>query len=244
MVVTKRKKSVGNNRIKKAMAEAPQKHVHIEPLNVGVLSFHLVGTSPLVTHNFDDKSRKEMLEGQTKKGKKTQRKPRSPVDEYLQAYYWVGKSAPPAPTEVNDGVPSYSEAMVKAHLKKSTFGIPITAFKNAMISACRNTELVMTHLKQQIFVVGTVDPEWAIIKGVSHMDNRICRLKDSNKTPIERFRPMWINWETDIKIEWDKNKLSADQLATLLSIAGYYVGVCEGRPERSALGWGRWAIED
>jgi len=54
---------------------------------------------------------------------------------------------------------------------------------------------------------------------------------------------MWQNWETDIRIEWDKNKMTGDQVANLLAIAGYYVGVCEGRPQKSALGWGRWSIE-
>ena len=220
MATTTRKKAAGNNRIKGTVTEVV---LGIQPLNIGNATFHLRGTSPLVTHNFDAKSRAEMLETQ-----------------FLQAFYWIGDSAPPEPEEIVDDIPQYDEKKVAACIKKAKFGIPIAGFKNAMVSACRNTALTMKEMMQQIFVSGAEYPEWALIKGAPAMDSRICRLP--NKTPVERFRPMWMAWETDIRVEWDKNKMTGDQVANLLAIAGYYVGVCEGRPEKSALGWGRWEL--
>ena len=54
-----------------------------------------------------------------------------------------------------------------------------------------------------------------------------------------RFRPMWDNWSTSITVEYDKNVFGRiEDVTNLVQTAGFYVGVCEGRPERSSLGWG------
>lgn len=214
--------------------------VVIHPPKLGRLQFRLVGSSPLVVHNFDAKSRQEMLEKQMRAQTKTKRAPRSPQEEFLGSFYWVDCAPPPCDWEDDDGPHWKPETIAKA-LKNATFGIPVTGFKNAMISAGRNTDLPMTIIRQTIFVSGAKHKDWAIIDGAATLDARICRLQ--KKTPIERFRGMFAEWSTDINIEFDANMLNASQVANLLAVAGYYVGVFEGRPERSSLGWGRWTVE-
>lgn len=213
--------------------------VFIHPLRNKRVTFRLVGTSPLVVHNFGIKARTEMLESQTGKRTAAAREKRCPEQEYLDAFHWVD-SQPPAPDKIEDGVPFYDEKRIKKIIAESRFGIPLTAFKNAIVSAARNTDLAMARLRQQLFVASPEHHEFAIISGDPEMHSTIVRI--GQKKPMERFRPMFREWETTITVEFDANVLNESVVANLVSIAGFYVGVLEGRPEKCALGWGRWSI--
>ncbi len=214
--------------------------VVVEPLNTGKVTFKLEGTSPLVMHNFSEKSRKQMLDSQTGVKRASKKPPRCPVEEFLQSFYWVEGSAP-KPDGNDEGIPTFSKKTVDAAIKKGVFGMPATAFKNAMISACRNIDLKMTAMRQALFVRGAAYPEWAIIDGTPSMRADIVRI--GQKKPMEVFRPEFSRWSTRISIEYDRNIMTADAVANLLAVAGFYVGVGEGRPEKSALGWGRWVLK-
>lgn len=238
-----KKTNVPKNRISKAMTEEVH-GVAIQPLNIGHLRLTLKGTSPLVVHDFDEKSRQEMLDKQTKKQQAKVRDTRCPEEEFLNAIYWAEGSRPPQPNiNKETGEKTYDIKVVAKALKEGTFVLPASGFKNATISAARNTDMTMTMLRQSIFVNGVDDPDWCVIKSPSipKMDARICRLP--NKTPIERFRPKWEEWSTVIRVDFDKGLLSADAVVNLLTIAGFFVGVFEGRPEKSALGWGRFEVD-
>jgi len=234
------------NRIKDKLPKAKkveQTVVKIQPLNVGNLTLNLRGTSPLVVHNFGDKSRKQMLEAQmsTQKAKK---EPRCPEEEFLDAFYVVDGEIPKPTVNEDTRQKSYDVDEVAKFLKSATFGLPITGFKNAIIAACRNTDYTMTQMKQTLFLSGAEHHDWAIINSEKspEMDSRICRLAGAARTPIERFRPMWREWSTTINIQFDANQMTPDQVANIVAIAGFYVGVFEGRPERSSLGWGRFEL--
>lgn len=236
MAVKESKNGTGHiNRI----ASEVEKVAVIQPLRIGKLSFKLKGTSTLVTHPLGEKARKEMLQKQTGTKKTTKHAPRCPMQEFLDSFYWIDQT-PPRPKKVVDDVPIYDEDEVWEVVNKAKFGIPITGFKNALISACRNQDMKMTQMRQACFVSGTEHPDWAIIEGKPEWRADICRIQ--KKIPHEVFRPGWNEWSTSIRIEWDLNVLNEHQIANLLSVAGYYVGICEGRPEKSALGWGRWEI--
>ena len=231
----------GQNRV--ANLVSPTKIV-IQPLNLGRLKLKLRGTSPLVVHNFSRKSRIEMLERQMQSGAVKSREPRCPEEEFLQAIYWVDGDPPTPHVNEETGARTYRPGEVIAALKAGTFGMPASGLKNAIISACRNTDMTMTQMHQTIFVNGFDDPDWLLIdsKKLPEMDSRICRLAGKARTPIERFRPMWKQWETTIRVEWDRGLLSEEQVVNLISIAGFFVGLCEGRPEKSSLGWGRFEV--
>jgi hypothetical protein len=229
--------------------------VKIQQLNVGKMKLRLRGTAPLMVHNFSDKSRREMLAAQTGKNKKTAKEPRSPVEEFLGAFYVVeGLPDLVHPTDNPTGIPTpnideqskqktFDPDQIAKFCKEGKFGVPITGFKNALISACRNTDFSMAGMKQTLFVTGENNRDFAIIEGGTPvMDNRICRLAGAARTPIERFRPRWDTWETTINVEFDANMLTVDEVANLVAVAGFYVGICEGRPERSSIGYGRWEL--
>ena len=240
---TKNGKTKPANRVARKLAKPEQTVVKIQPLNIGKLTFKLRGTSPLVVHNFGDKSRKQMLEAQ-RSTNKAKKEPRCPTEEFLDAFYLLDGKLPLPKINDETKQKSYDEKQVAKFLKTATFGLPITGFKNAIIAACRNTDFTMSMMKQTLFLSGVEHHDWAIIqsKNPPIMDSRICRLAGAARTPIERFRPMWNDWETTINVQFDANQMSPDQVANLVSIAGFFVGVFEGRPERSSLGWGRFEL--
>jgi len=55
------------------------------------------------------------------------------------------------------------------------------------------------------------------------------------------YRPEYKEWQVRVNIEYNPRIVSEEQLLALVDQAGWGVGICEGRPERtSALGWGRF----
>lgn len=237
----------GNGKVTNRLGtDVTNQEVVIRPLNLGKVTIKIRGTSPLVTHNFGPKARREMLENQiTAEGNKAKKKkPRCPEEEFMESIYWVKGEAPEPTVNVETGERTFKSGEIIKALKKGVFGQPATGLKNAIVSACRNTDLTMTKMMQTLNVKGTKYPDWLITKSpnLPIMDNRICRL--ANGSPIERFRPRWDEWETDCVIIWDKGLISLEGIANLMSIAGYFVGLCEGRPEKCALGWGQFEIVD
>jgi hypothetical protein len=58
------------------------------------------------------------------------------------------------------------------------------------------------------------------------------------------YRPEYAEWQLRVTIEYNARLISEDQLRALAEQAGWGVGICEGRPERSsALGWGRFTVD-
>ena len=56
------------------------------------------------------------------------------------------------------------------------------------------------------------------------------------------YRPEYPEWQVRIAIEFNPRLVSQEQLLALVDQAGWGIGICEGRPEKSsALGWGRFA---
>lgn len=224
--------SVGKNRI------VGESFLEVQGVNVAQVPFKLRGISPLVVHNFGAKTRGQILDKQMGVDKKAAREHRVPTREFLEAFYLIDGTLPEE--KVVDNRPSYDKKEVAKFLRESTFGFPLSGFKQAMIAACRNADIKMVQARQSFFVSHPANKLLAIIKGQPFMDSSIVRLQ--NKTPQERFRPMWDEWETEIVVSFDRNKFSPDQVASLLATAGFYVGIGEGRPEKSALGWGRWEL--
>lgn len=82
--------------------------VTIPAINIGILKVRLVGDSPLVTHAWDDKAKKMMLDKQMKKAK-TAREAKDPKADYEASIY-----------RMPDG----------------SCGFPAIAFKSAAVDAC------------------------------------------------------------------------------------------------------------
>ena len=77
------------------------------------LRLELIGTSPLITHAWSEKAKKEMLDKQMKKAKPA-KEAKDPFQDYVDSMYWMS----PKPKKVTE-----------AAINKATFGFPSVAFK-------------------------------------------------------------------------------------------------------------------
>lgn len=177
--------------------------------------------SPLVIHAFAEKAKQEIRDKQQKKAKKAKAE-RVPTDEFLAARYLDAEGRECA---------------------------PVTALKKAIISAATAfDDLTKVALRQAVFVspadtyggalVPIEDPDTGQpLTGVMREDAVTIGINTRGLA----YRPEYTRWQLRISIEFNPRLVSEEQLLALVDQAGWGVGICEGRPERSsALGWGRF----
>jgi hypothetical protein len=102
------------------------------------------------------------------------------------------------------------------------------AVKKAIVKAARNLDGVdMTQLRGWIFIQGDLIP--------IHYEECVMREDlvkiGMGKTDL-RWRPEYLNWYADVKVEYLANVITASQVINLLQHAGFSVGIHEWRPER------------
>lgn len=200
--------------------------VNIAPPKFQTVTFRVIGTAPYVQQKFSEKAKQQMMDKQ-KSGQKSR------------------KGAAREPKDF-DGL--YEQAQYKA--REGWNGIPASAFRNAMISACRVVGFKMTHAKLAVFIEADgfdredASPLIKILKGEPRKHEGFVR----NETGVAdiRVRPMWEEWEADVRVRFDADLFSVHDVANLLSRAGMQVGVGEGRPDSrnsAGLGWGTFRIQ-
>lgn len=176
--------------------------------------------SPLVIHAFAEKAKQEIRDKQQKKAKKAKEE-RNPEAEFLAARYVdeVGREC-----------------------------APITALKKSLISAATAfDDLTKVALRQAIFVDSEVAPGAAFVPIELHDGSPAIGVMREDAVTIGintrglTYRPSYAEWQLRVRIEFNPRLVSEEQLLALVDQAGWGVGICEGRPERSsALGWGRF----
>lgn len=190
------------------------------------LLLEIEGIAPLMQAKFSAKTRQEMMAkmmaGSTSKSKKT-REARDFDDDFKQAQHvsedgWVG--------------------------------IPAAAFRNACIDACRMVGFKMTHAKMSIFVEADGFDETdgtPLVKLIAGEPEKI-EMAVRNATGVAdiRVRPMWRKWGAEIRIRFDEDQFTQQDVLNLLARAGQQVGIGEGRPyskSSNGLGFGLFIVK-
>lgn len=192
---------------------------------IKTLNLRLVGRpgSPLVIHAFAEKAKEEIRQKQAKKAKRAKEQ-RDPRAEFLAARYLDGEGRECA---------------------------PITAVKKAMVSAGTAMDnLTKVAIRQAIFVAPTLAPASMFVP-IETKDGRLAMGvfgEDAVTIGINTrglvYRPKYDDWSLRVTVEYNPRLVSQEQVVALAEQAGWGVGICEGRPERSsALGWGRFSVE-
>lgn len=189
------------------MADAtPQ--VHIDRIASETISVPIVGTMPLIVHNFSEKSKRQMLD--TQQGRKKVKEVRDPQAEYEAAFY-----------RTKDG-----------------YGFPVTAFKAATIGAARfySKDVSMTSLRQFLFMHGELsdaDPQALVpIYGEPRMREDVVRLGGPSRSADLRYRPEFPEWSTTLVVTFVTSSLSRESVLSLVDAGGLGIGVGEWRPEK------------
>lgn len=199
--------------------------VQIKAPNLQTATFRIIGTAPLVQAKFSQKSKEQMMnkmaEGSTAKGKKVREA--KDFDETCDASVHYAK----------DG----------------WVGIPAGAFRAAMISACRLVGFKMTLAKLSVFIEADGfdrDENTPLVKLIAKKYKRIdMHVRNATGVVDIRSRPMWEEWQADVRIRFDADQFTLTDVSNLLSRVGAQVGLCEGRPDSKSsagMGWGTFRI--
>lgn len=180
----------------------------------------IVGTTPLIMHNWSEKAKALMLEAQqsTKAGARKVREPKDPVADYEAAHY-----------RLEDGRP----------------GMPSVAFKAAITEAARFFRGVhMTTLKSSITVIGVGRDQLVPIIGNVRMREDTPR----NATGVcdLRYRPEFYPWKATLHVEYMPHMIDVESIFALVDAAGAN-GVGDWRPSspKSKTGtYGRWEVTE
>jgi len=205
---------------------AKAKEVVISAPNFQVAEFLIRGDAPYVQNKFSNKVLTEMKAKQeagstTKKGTKREAKDFEAL--YLAAMH-----------EAEDG----------------WRGIPASAFRNALISACRVVGFAMTRAKLSLFCVADGfdkhdrTPLVKFTKGKPHQHDQYVR--NASGVADIRSQAMWeAGWEMIVRIRFDADQFTLTDVASLVARAGQQVGVGCGRPDSTdscGLGFGTFVI--
>jgi hypothetical protein len=198
----------------------------IAPLNMGEATIKIVGTAPYVQNKMSSLNRQKMMEKQ-ESGERAK------------------KGAKRAPKDFNA---VYEGAMHR--FQDGSFGIPASAFRAALISACRVCGFQMTKAKLCIFIIHDgidADDGQPLVKlyGEPRRRDMAVKLADGSSDIIAR--PHFDEWSVDLRLRWDADMFSAADILNLVVRAGAQVGIGAGRPDSKSsagMGWGTFAVPD
>lgn len=167
-----------------------------------IVELKIKGITPLIMHKFSAKVIKELEDKKMGKGKKGREKC-DPEQEYKDAMHVC-----------EDG----------------KYGFPAHGFKLAMVRAGKNLGHKMTDARTSFLVLADDNiNQYIVINGKPEMRTDWVRV--GNGGADVRYRPMFREWNANIRIKFNPNFISVEQLATMLRDAGSFVGIGESRPE-------------
>lgn len=187
----------------------------------------LVGDTPLITHAWSEKAKREMLSKQVK-APKAGKEARDPHADFVSSLYEMGKDK-----NGNDA-----------------YGFPVTGIKNCILSAAhkdkgiaRSATMASLWLEAEMVRVrpalaGAIcDMPLVRIHGSKpEMREDMVRVGSGlNKTASLAYRAQFTTWAIKIRGRFNATALNEDQIAFLISEAGPSFGLGEWRNERKGM---------
>ena len=204
-------------------AATPDIAVQLNNIDVETLHIPIIGTAPLIVHNFSEKAKRQMLEGQ--QGKKKVKVNRDPHAEYEAAFYRIADEG-----------------------NQDRYGFPVTAFTAATTGAARfyDKSISMTALRQFIFMKGLhtkADPQMLVeIFGQPEMREDVVRLGGASRSADLRYRPMFTDWSAVLEVTYVKSSIDRNSVLSLIDAGGMGIGIGEWRPEKRGE-YGTYAVD-
>jgi hypothetical protein len=181
--------------------------VQIARIDAETLLVPIVGTAPLIMHNWSEKAKRQMLD--TMQGRKSPKEPKNPDAEYEAAFYRTDAGG---------------------------YGFPVLAFKAATVEASRfyGKSVTKVGLRQTLFFTGqyskSANMQLVPVTGEPHMREDVVRVGISG-TDL-RYRPEFPEWTTELTVTYVKSSLTRDSVLSLIDAGGLGTGVGEWRPEK------------
>lgn len=196
------------------MPEFKEPTHHIEPtrlldLDLRTITICIEGTTPLICHNWDQKSINKMREKQAGTASKGREK-RDPEADYQAAFY-----------RCHDG----------------RYGFKCGAFKMAAVESVTSLgkEFTKVGTKQAFFVLR--DETGSELTPLYYPEDqgpymRVDTVTVGMGTDL-RYRPEFPVWGVKLNIQYNARAISQEQVVNLINLAGFSVGVGEWRPQKS-----------
>lgn len=205
------------------MAAKNVETIEIKPIEIQKTTIRVVGDTPLIMHAWSEKAKREILDKQMKKTKAAAKAAKNPVEDFIRSMYWLNGF----PEDMSE------EGFEEAIRNGARFGFPITAFKQAAISASYRmgwTKDKMS-LRGAFYIEGDENQMVEIFSEPPVMREDMVRV--GMGTADIRFRGEFRNWYADLTISYNKNgQYSLEQIINIINAGGYVCGVGEWRPER------------
>lgn len=208
-------------------ATGPKKEaISVKPLRMRTAIFEMAGTSPLVVNKFSEKARNQMKAKQ-EAGQKAKKGSMREAKDFQAAFKAAQRIS-----------------------EEGWYGVHAGGIRNALISACRVAGFTMTRAKLSLFVEADgydVDDGMPLVR-LEAGEPEYTEMATRNETGVVdlRARPMWRKWGMTLRIRYDSDQFSLDDVANLVHRAGQQVGICEGRPDSkksAGLGWGMFTFK-
>lgn len=177
--------------------------------------FTISGLSPLIVHAWGSKAIR-MIEDKQQKKEQQPKEAKDPQSEMDSCFY---------------------PRTGKKHC------IPAAAIKAAIVSAATSLDdkinFSQKKIKQAVFVVGDM---LELDASAPIMRTDMVRVGRMSKSADVRYRPMFETWSCSFMVDYNASIYSAKQVAQLIEVAGFAVGICEWRPERGG-SFGRFTLQ-
>ena len=197
--------------------------IEIRPIEIKKVTVRVVGDTQLIMHAWSEKAKRMMLEAQMGVAKGKKKEAKNPVDDFIRSMYWL------TPMPEDGTMESFEEAIANG----ARFGFPVTAFKQAAISAAYRMGWAKDKMSMRGAFFIDSDENGMIEIHSDTPEMREDMVKVGMGTADIRYRGEFKNWYADLTISYNANgQYSLENIVNIINAGGYVCGVGEWRPER------------
>lgn len=205
------------------MATKKTEVIEIRPIEIKKVTVRVVGDTPLIMHAWSEKAKRMMLEAQMGIAKGKKKEVKNPADDFIRSMYWL------TPMPEDGTMESFEEAIANG----ARFGFPVTAFKQAAISAAYRMGWAKDKMSMRGAFYIDSDENGMIEIHSNTPEMREDMVKVGMGTADIRYRGEFKNWYADLTISYNANgQYSLENIVNIINAGGYVCGVGEWRPER------------
>ena len=205
------------------MATKKTEVIEIRPIEIKKVTVRVVGDTPLIMHAWSEKAKRMMLEAQMGIAKGKKKEVKNPADDFIRSMYWL------TPMPEDGTMESFEEAIANG----ARFGFPVTAFKQAAISAAYRMGWAKDKMSMRGAFYIDSDENGMIEIHSDTPEMREDMVKVGMGTADIRYRGEFKNWYADLTISYNENgQYSLENIVNIINAGGYVCGVGEWRPER------------
>ena len=205
------------------MATKKTEVIEIRPIEIKKVTVRVVGDTPLIMHAWSEKAKRMMLEAQMGIAKGKKKEVKNPADDFIRSMYWL------TPMPEDGTMESFEEAIANG----ARFGFPVTAFKQAAISAAYRMGWAKDKMSMRGAFYIDSDENGMIEIHSDIPEMREDMVKVGMGTADIRYRGEFKNWYADLTISYNANgQYSLENIVNIINAGGYVCGVGEWRPER------------